>query len=285
MKKFIIMLMAACLFNTQIFAQTTTGLNSQKQLEKELMDICTTHGDKSKIVQSLKRNPESGNLISKVYIVPFNGTEGKFDFNDINYSATIESMMERAQGYFEKGKDYAYSYAHLLPGQKADAAFGTWVGDDKSSFVKILDAGQLPLYEVYYLEVKNSDDPTLRDFYALIWKKYKKEKAINTSFEGYVYCITSKRPDLIARDAEDAAEQKNDADDIYNALPGISKQLKVYKALAESYKKEMEDLKYKRKFITSAAMLNETDRLWNNLSNKYNEILEKMHALIMSENE
>ena len=93
------------------------------------------------------------------------------------------------------------------------------------------------------METKNTDDPEMRDFYAIKWK----EQVGCTS--GIIYLIKSKRPDLVLKEQQGASSSKarNIDEEMMDYIDDSDKfRINLLGQLIENYDEELNALFEKR---------------------------------------
>ncbi len=170
MKKTIIMLLIACGIS---MAASTAEINAPakepENLKKALNDLFKKCGNEK--AMSVKKNvdPNTG-LLKEMY-------------SGINITVKAgDKLLHKAIEAFERDKDCGYQYIHIAP-------------DDKHNEVIGMNGGRLVLREkpgdeLWMLNTKNPDNPSLRDSYALVLDNGKDVR------KGKIFIITSTRPDL-----------------------------------------------------------------------------------------
>jgi len=158
------------------------------------------------------------------------------------------------------------------------STFEVLTGDTEDSNIVLLNLPERQKYEVIYLEVKNEEDPTNRDFYGMAWKNDA------TGISGIVCKVTSKRPDLIKKDALDKNNSEKNEDAFAALLDGADlKKLKALQALAANYKKEFEELTEKYKKSNDGTEAEELRKNLKIANGNYLKVINEIDTLIRSQ--
>lgn len=188
MKKTIIMLLIACgISMAASSAEVNAPAKVPKNLKKALNDLCTKGGNEKAMSVKKDVDPNTG-LLKEMY----KGTSITVKAGDKLLQKVIEA--------FEKDKDCGYQYIHIAPGDKPNEVICTSGGQ--------LVLREKPGDELWMLNTKNPDNPSLRDCYALVLDNGKDVR------KGKIFIITSARPDI-----------ENDKEIKYNGYityPGIT---------------------------------------------------------------
>ncbi|MBQ7741461.1 MAG: hypothetical protein IJT90_00830 [Bacteroidaceae bacterium] len=149
----------------------TNVLNAIERIEN-------AYGIKEKKSITEKRSGVDNAIESVVIIFPFECPNGL-------------GIMADTKEAFIKDKDLGFQFGVYEPGQ--GTKFHTYTGDKPSENIltrESLDQG------FYYINVKNNDNPTLRDFCGVQWQ------AFGDKVKGKIFLITSLRPDLVEKNAQ-----------------------------------------------------------------------------------
>lgn len=145
-----------------------------KALEEALERLSNKCGDMAAASQHTRINPDTGILEEKTEIIPVICKEN-------------EDALRQVIRCFRDERECGYQYVHIQPGEMQNFTITTGSG----SITPRTDNSQ----EMWILNVKNPDNPRLRDNYTLVLDNGKPVR------EGKIYRVTSIRPDLV-KDAE-----------------------------------------------------------------------------------
>lgn len=170
MRKLIITaLLLSCAVLPSVAAEQTPPVKQPTTLISALKALYEKYGDKSLTSKTSRSNPETGMLEEKSEIMTI-----RCDKNN--------NLLQNAIKAFEKEKECGYQYMHITPFDRQNVAITT----NSGSIIPRTSETQ----ELWMLNVKNPDNPRLRDNYTLVLDDGK------TVREGKIYLITSTRPDL-----------------------------------------------------------------------------------------
>ncbi|MBR4783423.1 MAG: hypothetical protein IK023_05995, partial [Bacteroidaceae bacterium] len=187
--------------------------------------IANAYGITAQKSMTEKRSSVNDALESAIIIIPFECPNG-------------EGIMAGVKEAFVEDKDCGFQFGVYEPGQ--GTTFKTYTGNNTREFIMTrenLDQG------FYYINVKNSDNPTLRDFCGVQWQ------AFGDKIKGKVFMITSLRPDLIIEeDSEDddspdlcPVEDVFDEADISNLGSNLGKMMSSLQKELNKQLKQMRD--------------------------------------------
>lgn len=266
MRRVISILAILAIAINNVNAQDNSAMTAAENVYKAMMDIRKIYGKESEKVFELMRSPESGVVNSSVEIVPFRGK-----------AISLNSSLNKTIEAFEKDSEKGYNFKKFNGATINAENFGTLRGDDMNSFITLMNKSEGSATNFIYLEVKCADNPQMRTFYGVKWTKQGEETS------GSLYLITSKRPDLILNEADKKADDK-DEEDVLSSLPqDAQKRIKVLGAMIDTYSDELKDLQ-DRYNNTVASDVKETFRQQIKLIvNKRQELLDKMHKIILEE--
>lgn len=183
MKRIFIMLLITC-SAIATYAQQNGKSQTPTHVIELFNDIINDFGQTSDQIYSVKKNPNTNQLESSVRIVKF--------------VASIDEPLgklsiERIGDSFIEDEPISYQIQHLSPGNKE--VFGINVktinGETNKHYIVRTSTQQ----EMWLLCVKNTENPQLRDAYAIVWEDAGEKDVINT-VKGTVFMITSLRPDI-----------------------------------------------------------------------------------------
>ena len=211
-------------------------------------------------------SPESGKPISLVITIPFRGKIGHNNQND------IEQRLDEVIKAFAKDEGKAFSSGHRLP-KKGNSEFGTTVGPNMDSYRKIIPSDD---YEFVFMEIKSTNDPTMRDFFCVCWKKEGAE------ISGHINMIYSKRPDLIVQEEEMEEQGKGQsvADILTDSNPAKRK-LAVLERLSKQYQDEIYRLtkEFNGTSLNNQPVRIELQNQIHDYRSKQNEVLDEMNRI------
>lgn len=171
MKKIISLLLIVCSITTAVNAVESSAPAKQPETLKSaiqnLFDVC---GDKNSVSNHIVYNPDTG-ILEEAYV----SMSIKCGRNSETMLATIDA--------FEQDKDCGYMYLHLRPFEMKNFQITTNSGT--------ITPRTVISQEMWVLNVKNADNPRLRDNYTLVF-----DSKQNT---GTIYMVTSTRPDLMKK--------------------------------------------------------------------------------------
>jgi hypothetical protein len=189
MKRIIIMLLIACSAITTVSADPAAAPQKKPvAVITMLNDIIKNFGQPSDQVYSVSRNPNTNQIEYSIKITKFiaNVKRGSLTLN----LASISNP-------FIKDEPLSYQTLHLTPGSTEMFALGVFMEQRQS---KQYDIRSNPNQEMWLMCCKNSENPQLRDAYAIAWEL----SADQSQAIGTVYMITSLRPDLAVRNMSSA---------------------------------------------------------------------------------
>ena len=211
-------------------APSTPPTNVLNALER----IENAYGIKNKQSITEKRSGVDNAIESSIIIIPFECPNGL-------------GIMTDTKEAFIKDKNLGFQFGVNEPGE--GTTFITYTSTKPNEYIMTREN----IYQgYYYINVKNNDNPTLRDHYGVQWQIFGDNK-----IKGKIFLITSLRPDLVDKNAEKTDPFKmffgqdgtvsnlpdSFAVDTCLAEPDISKYLKgmeKYKQGMEKYKNDME---------------------------------------------
>jgi len=174
------MLILAISATTIVNAQRKQTVNSPVNVIKQLNATIDTYGQKDKQSYSVKRNPNTNLIESSEKIAHFSAKK-----NNIDQQLTL------IREAFTKDEPLSYQFKHITPG--IDDVFTISVlsengVNNNTHLVRTEDRE-----EMWFMCCKNPENPQLRDAYAITWKE---SKDVPSIVDGYVYMISSLRPDI-----------------------------------------------------------------------------------------
>lgn len=181
MKKIFIMLLIALMAVTTISAQRKQQVNTPANVIKTFEFICDLYGQKNSQVYSVNKNPNTGIIESKEVITPFKCKK-------------TEPHLTMIADDFHKDEPVSYQLMHLANGNNEFFRISVATGNT----IKNVNIRTHSNQEMWYMAVKNPENPQLRDVYAIVWEN----KGDPENVEGMIYMITSLRPDIYEKDME-----------------------------------------------------------------------------------
>lgn len=267
----------------------TYPINGPKKMQIEVHEVMVVmnkiaqfYGLKDEVQTKSARQPESFALISSLNIIPFRANQNnRIDIEKApssgEYEETdIRELIEKAKQAF-RSCNISYSSGYLQ---------GRMYGQEYN--VQIVPGKLLNLLspntneQLLYMEVKNKENPTLRDLFAVQWK-YDGSDMVS----GALYFITNRRPDLAEKDEQTAAKleftQSHTANSALTSVHISTRQrLALLEKLGEKYE---EDIKQLQRDLFNADTSKEKRRIRKQikpLNKKRQEVLNEMHHIIMN---
>lgn len=185
MKKIFIMLFVALAAVTTASAQKPkANANVPTNVISRFDYIVNMYGQTDKQRYSVIKNPNTNQIESSEKITHFvGGDDADADF--IRMAFTSDEHL-------------CYQILHLVPG---DRDFFSIKVVNNEPGQKTLNLRTNMNQEMWYMAVKNPENPQLRDVYAITWEKNK-----NGELEGDVYMVTSLRPDIYQQNLEQSSK-------------------------------------------------------------------------------
>ena len=186
MKRIFIMLLIACSAITTISADPLA--NPQKKPETviaTLNAIIAKFGLNEGQVYSVNRNPNTSIIESSTKIVPFRCSANSMQNDNVLKAVALN---------FPKEEPLAYQFLHIQPGSKENFSLKVITENGKTQGTQHIRTNKNQ--EMWLMCCKNSENPTLRDAYAVTWEYMHDQK---NQVLGTVYMITSLRPDLFEK--------------------------------------------------------------------------------------
>lgn len=264
-------------------------INGPKKMQAEVHDVMVVmnkiaqfYGLEEGVQTESARQPESGALISSLNIIPFRANQndridiekapssGEYEETDIR-----ELIGEAKQAFKSCNISYSSGY---LQGRMCDEEYNVQIAPGKSLALLSPNTDE----QLLYMEVKNKENPTLRDFFAVKWS-YDDSDMVN----GTLYFITNRRPDLVEKDEQTAAKLEFTQSHTANSvLPSVHISIRQRLALLEKLgAKYEEDIKQLQRDLFNAFTSKEKRRIHKqikSLNKKRQEVLDEMHHIIMN---
>src|SRR5574344_631837 len=181
MKKICIMLIIAISAIATVDAQPMRKqvTNNPANVIKQLNFTINNYGQKDNQSYSIKKNPNTNIIESSEKIVHF------------SFRKTADSQqLGLIRDAFTKDESVSYQFKHIAPGNRD--FFSINVLSENGALVTQIPVRTSESEEMWYMCCKNTENPQLRDAYAIAWVEPKGEGMV----EGYIYMITSLRPDI-----------------------------------------------------------------------------------------
>ena len=247
---------------SNISAQDHSAMTGAENVYKAMMDIRKIYGKESEKTFELMRSPESGFVNTSVEIVPFRGK-----------AIRLDNIIEA----FDKDREKGYNFRKFNGATIGAENFGTFKGDDMGSFITLMNRSEGAATNFLYLEVKCADNPQMRTFYGVKWIRLDGETT------GSLYFITSKRPDLILSEADKKADDKNKEDALSSLPQDAQDRIKVLLAMIDTYSDELTVLQDKYNKARSSDVEDILRQQMKLIVNKRQELLDKVHKIILEE--
>ena len=175
------MLLIALMAVTTISAQRKQQVSTPTNVIKSFNFICDLYGQKNSQVYSVNKNPNTGIIESKEVITPF-------------VCKKSEPCITMIADDFHKDEPVCYQLMHIANGNLDNFSIKVATGNGNTKTVCIRTWSN---QNMWYMAVKNPDNPQLRDVYAIVWENMDAENV-----KGKVFMITSLRPDLFEKNME-----------------------------------------------------------------------------------
>ena len=180
MKRFFIMLLITC------SAIATTNAQSKNSNQKGkpthviavLNELIDDRGLKQGNSYSVKRDPNTNIIESSERIVSF------------NIDSYLTHFMEEVEEAFTADEPLSYSFVHVTP--PSSRYYYIETANRNGEGMPGISVRNNNNQEMWLMCVKNTENPSLRDVYAIVWEK----SANGKLYTGRIFMITSKRPDL-----------------------------------------------------------------------------------------
>lgn len=180
MKRFFIMLLIAC------SAISTTNAQSKNSNQKGkpthviavLNELIDDRGLKQGNSYSVKRDPNTNIIESSERIVSF------------NIDSYLTHFMEEVEEAFTADEPLSYSFVHVTP--PSSRYYYIETANRNGEGMPGISVRNNNNQEMWLMCIKNTENPSLRDVYAIVWEK----SANGKLYTGRIFMITSKRPDL-----------------------------------------------------------------------------------------
>jgi hypothetical protein len=193
MKRIIIMLLIVCSAITTANAEQPTNLQKKPEnVIAALNAVINRCGENEGQVFSVNRNPATGIIESSMKIVPFRclSINDQNDFTQRNVALQNDQMMTAVARNFQKDEPLSYQFLHIQPGSNENFSLKVITDNGSSQGTQRIRTNKNQ--EMWFMCCKNSENPQLRDAYAIVWELSEDKRFL----VGAVYMITSLRPDV-----------------------------------------------------------------------------------------
>ena len=179
------MLLIACSAVTTISADSSAA--PQKKPETVIFTlnaIIQKFGQNEGQVYSVNRNPNTNIIESSIKIVPFRCSANRIQNDNVMNAVAIN---------FPKEEPLAYQFLHVQPGSNELFSLKVITNNGTNQSTQRIRTNKNQ--EMWLMCCKNSENPQLRDAYAIVWEH-------TDEIEGTIYMISSLRPDMYEKAAE-----------------------------------------------------------------------------------
>lgn len=185
-----------------------------------LKSLGETYGIKDQKSMTEKRSSVNDALESAIIIIPFECPNGV-------------GIMAGVKEAFVEDKDCGFQFGVYEPGQ--GSIFNTNTGNKTREFIMTRENRD---QGYYYINVKNSDNPMLRDHYSIQWQ------AFGDKIKGKIFMITSLRPDLIIEEdsEDDDSPDLCPVEDVFDEAD-ISSLGKMMSSLQKELNKQLQEMR------------------------------------------
>ena len=181
------MLLIACSVITTASADPTAAAPQKKpeNVIRIMNTLIDKFGAKERQIYFVNRNPNTGSIESSIRAVTF-------------YCDAPGTYIPQVVDCFTKDEPLSYQFMHLTNSndQKVIVDVLTNNGQNRTE-VNVRSSND---EELWFMCIKNPENPQLRDVYAISWKYVENKKVAS----GSVYMITSLRPDLYQKNMSSA---------------------------------------------------------------------------------
>lgn len=180
MKRITLTILATVMTFCGIQAQDTATeiATDLRNLDHCLQKIADQYGIKDKAILKRDVNPSTNRVKNLTEIVPF-------EQNGENDDGLLSKLIAQADSAFFQCVMTSSCYKF----GRTNSGHTIYTGETAADKLTIMDDGEDA--KLVFMEVKESEDPTLRWFYGLKWT------GEGSHLSGTIYTILSKRPDLI----------------------------------------------------------------------------------------
>lgn len=282
MKRITLTILAIVMTFCGIQAQDTATeiATNLRNLDDCLQKIADQYGIKDKAILRRDVNPLTNRLKSGSEIVPFKQ-------NGENDDGLLSKLIAQADSAFFQCvmTRSCYKFGRIYP-HTPDSDYTIYTGETVADKLTIMDAGEDA--KLVFMEVKESEDPTLRWFYGLKWT------GEGSHLSGTIYTILSKRPDLIELEQNAPVQSHITADPSKSRTPedimasideATKKKIFMLDLLLEQYDDEQKNLYglYRNALnFNNAELKTSITKQIEALMKKRQEALDKLHKIAMT---
>lgn len=282
MKRITLTILAIVMTFCGIQAQDTATeiATNLRNLDDCLQKIADQYGIKDKAILKRDVNPFTNRLKSGSEIVPF-------EQNGENDDGLLSKLIAQADSAFFQCvmTRSCYKFGRIYP-HTPDSDYTIYTGETAADKLTIMDAGEDA--KLVFMEVKESEDPTLRWFYGLKWT------GEGSHLSGTIYTILSKRPDLIELEQNAPVQSHITADPSKSRTPddimasideATKKKIFMLDRLLKQYDDEQKNLYglYRNAFnLNNAELKTSITKQIEALMKKRQEALDKLHKIAMT---
>lgn len=273
MKRITLTILAIVMTFCGIQAQDTA--TDLRNLDDCLQKIADQYGIKDKAILRRDVNPLTNRLKSGSEIVPF-------EQNGENDDGLLSKLIAQADSAFFQCVMTRSCYKF----GRTNSGHTIYTGETAADKLTIMDDGEDA--KLVFMEVKESEDPTLRWFYGLKWT------GEGSHLSGTIYTILSKRPDLIELEQNAPAQSDMTAvpsksrtpDDIMASIDeATKKKIFMLDRLLKQYDDEQKNLYglYRNAFnLGNAELKTSITKQIEALMKKRQEALDELHKIAMT---
>lgn len=243
--------------------------------------IAKLFGLKDNVQTEVVRQPESGALVSSLNIIPFVANIDdrmfveKAPSSRTEEETSIKELIEEAKQAFQSC-NISYSCGYLQ-GRLYGENFSTLIAPGKA--IRLLTPNTDE--QLVYMEVKNMENPSMRDLYAVKWTV---EDA--ATINGALYFLTNRRPDLIEKDNDESGANVEvkaypQGGEDWHPSDKIMAKLKFLQGLNEKYDKDIEKLREDYSLTVNNEVKSVIKEQMQNLYYKRHEVIDEMHSIMM----
>jgi hypothetical protein len=187
MKRIVIMLLIACSAITTASADPTAAAPQKKpeNVIRIMNTLIDRFGAKERQIYSVNRNPNTGTIESSLRAVTF-------------YCDAPGTYIPQVIDCFTKDEPLSYQFMHLTNPNEQKVIVDVLTNNGQNNTQ--VHVRTLKEEELWFMCIKNPENPQLRDIYAISWKYVDNRKVAS----GSVYMITSLRPDLYQKNMSSA---------------------------------------------------------------------------------
>ncbi|MDO4822745.1 MAG: hypothetical protein Q4A08_01075 [Bacteroidales bacterium] len=267
---------------------TFCGIQAQGTATVSTTDLCnpTTYldkimdhyGIKDREIMRREINPLTNRVKNLTVIMPFE-QDGEHD------DGLLSELIAQADSAFGQYvfTPSCYNFGKITP-LTTHTGHTIYTGETTADKLTIIDDGEDA--NLCYMEVKESEDPTLRWFYGLKWTR------VGSHLSGTVYIILSKRPDLIEQESlvrsyttTVSSEATSDEEIMETIDEATRRKMTVLDRLLKQYDDEQKDLygHYRTAYnLGNAELRGSIAKQITALMKKRQEALDELHKIAMT---